>query len=175
MEQPTATEIRSYAPPAFSWDTYGFPVTTEGDAALDVRVGWARGTLYAVTGRTLDSITSEEEVAIAQRVLVAFVINEALGGGAAALKVLEKPWLKSFSAGSYSETRFSPSEMAGGSAKAPPYPPALWALLWALMTDEKKDDWLERLTGQHRPAGLFVEMDWSGSPPGVMVDPYETY
>lgn len=165
MDTPTVTELRTWAPPAFAWATYGFPADVDGDALLAVRVGWAAGTLYAVTGRTLASITTLEDVAIAQKVLAALVIMEALGGGPAALKVLEKPWLKSFSAGSYSETRFSPQELAGGSAQAPPYPPALWALLWALMTEEKRDEWLERLTGQRRPAGGFVEVDWGDREP----------
>lgn len=168
MDAPTAEEIRSYAPPLFDWETYGFPADVDPDP-LDVRVGWAVGTLYAVTGRTMDSITLTEEVAIAQRVLAAFVMLEATGGSAAALQVLEQPWLKSFTAGSYSETRFSPSEIAGGSGKTetPPYPPTLWALLWALMTEEKRDEWRQRLTGQVSPAAAFFDMDWGGGEPPV--------
>lgn len=119
-------------------------------------MGWAAGTLFAVTGRTLASILTAEEVSIAQKVLVTFTVMEAMGGGEAALAVLEAPWLKSFTAGSYQETRFSPSELAGG-AKGPPYPAALWALLWSLMTDEKRDDWTERLGGARRPAGFYVQ------------------
>lgn len=158
VEQPTATEVRSWSPPLFDWATYGFGVADPDP--LDVRVQWAVGQLYAVTGRTLESITSLEEVAIAQKVLAAFTVMEAMGGGTAALAVLEQPWLKSFTAGSYSETRFSPSEIAGGQSKSPPYPAALWALLWALMTDEKKDDWIRTLTGQNAPAVAYVAEDW---------------
>lgn len=168
MDRPTPTEIRAYAPPLFDWEAYGFPVPVPPatDDALDIRVEWAVGTLYAVTGRTMDSITVPEEVAIAQRVLAAFVMLEATGGSQAALQVLEQPWLKSFTAGSYSETRFSPSELAGGGkTEAPPYPPTLWALLWALMTDEKRDEWTEKLTGRVRPAGAFFDMDWGGREP----------
>lgn len=163
MEQPTAADIRLWGPPLLDWDAYGFGVPQGSDPdPLDVRVGWAVGTLYAVTGRTLASITSVEEVPIAQKVLTAFAVMEAMGGGTAALKVLEAPWLKSFAAGSYREERFSPQELAGGQAAAPPYPPALWALLWALMTDAKKDEWLERLSGVRRPAGTFIQPDWGG-------------
>lgn len=182
MDRPSAADVRAWAPPLFAWADYGFPAPdppTDPDA-LDVRVGWAVGTLYAVTGRTLESITLGEEEQIAQRVIAAFVMLEATGGSAAALAVLEQPWLKSFTAGSYSETRFSPSELAGSSGKtAPPYPPTLWALLWALMTDEKRDEWNERLTGQVRPAAGFFDMDWDAvgvAPPptawGAGVDPY---
>lgn len=162
MDQPTAAAIRSWAPPLFSWDTYGFPPGTPGDAALDVRATWAVGQLHAVTGRTLASITTTEDVAVAQKVLAAFVMTEAMGGGAAALQVLEQPWLKSFSAGSYAETRFSPAEMAGGSSKSPPFPVSLWWLLWALCTPEKQAEWMAWLTGKTPAAAVFVPVDFDG-------------
>lgn len=162
MQPPTAADLRAWSPPAFDWTKYGFPAGANPDP-LDVRAEWAAGQLFAVTGRTLASITSLEETAIAQKVLAAFAMAEATGGGPTALAVLEAPWLKSFTAGSYSETRFSPSELAGG-AKQPPYPPALWGLLWALMTPEKRDEWMQMLTGQRAPAGTFVELDWSAMP-----------
>jgi hypothetical protein len=166
MDQPTAAEMRAWAPPAFDWAAYGFPGGLDPDP-LDVRVGWAAGELYAVTGRTLASITLPEEVAIAQKVLAVFTMTQATGGGPAALKVLEQPWLKSFTAGSYSETRFSPAELAGGNGKSPPYPAGLWALLWALMTEDKKDEWRRELSGQVAPAGVFVEMDFGGVRDGL--------
>ena len=164
MDAPTAADIRAWSPPAFQWDDYGFPAPdppTDPDP-LEIRVEWSIGTLFAVTGRTLASITSVEDTAMAQKVIVVFTVMEALGGGEAAIAVLEAPWLKSFTAGSYSETRFSPSELTGKGQ--PPYPYALWNLLWALMTEEKQDEWWERLTGQRRPAGVFIEPDWGGSP-----------
>ena len=159
MDAPSATEIRTWGPPGFDWTKYGYP-DPGGDTALAVRGEWAAGTLYAVTGRTLDSITTVEEVSIAQKILTAFVITEAMGGGPAALAVLEKPWLKSFTAGSYSETRFSPSELSA-SGKLP-YALPLWMLLWALMTDEKKDEWIEVLGGTRRPAGTYIGVDFEG-------------
>ena len=120
------------------------------------------GELYAITGRTMATITSPEETAIAQKVIAALAMIEAMGGGEKAIAVLEAPWLKSFTAGSYSEQRFSPQELAN--AKAAPYPPGLWALMWALMIDAKRDEWLERLGGQRRPAGVFIGMDWGETP-----------
>jgi len=172
MDAPSADDIRVWAPPAFDWAKYGFPAGVDPDP-LAIRVEWAAGQLYAVTGRTLASIVSAEETSIAQKVLAAFTMGEAVGGGAAAIKVLEAPWLKSFTAGSYSETRFSPAELAGGQAKAPPYPPTLWALLWALMTEDKRDEWRLILTGQRPPAGTFVEPDWGewGETPARIAGP----
>ena len=157
---PAAADVRMWAPPAFDWAAYGFPAGAAPDP-LEVRVQWAVGQLYAITGRTLASITTIEDVAVAQKVLAAFVMMEVTGGGRAALAVLEQPWLKSFSAGSYSETRFSPAELAGGQSKAPPYPLSLWWLLWALMTSEKRAEWRQLLTGQTPPAAAFVPVDFA--------------
>jgi hypothetical protein len=161
VDAPTGALIRQWAPPLLDWTAYGFeePWGTGADP-LDARASWAAGQLYADTGRTLASIVLPEEVAIAQQILVAFTVMGAQGGSAAALEVAEAPWLKSFTAGSYSETRFAPSELAGTGGA--PYPQPLWNLLWSLMTDAKRDDWTFRLSGQHAPAGTFVGVDWGG-------------
>lgn len=163
MDVPTGAVIREWSPPLLDWSAYGFdePFGTAPDP-LDTRASWAAGQLYAETGRTLASITVAEEVTIAQQVLVAFTVMGAQGGSSAALEVAEAPWLKSFTAGSYSETRFSPAELAGGRSSAPPYPPQIWSLLWALMTPEKRDDWMFRLGMGHAPAATFVAVDWGG-------------
>jgi hypothetical protein len=141
------------------WSAYGFD---EFGEQLDTRALWATGQLYAITGRTMASITLAEEVAIAQQVLLAFTVIGAQGGSAAAIAVAEAPWLKSFTAGSYSETRFGPTELAGAKAGSAPYPEPIWSLLWALMTPEKQDDWRVRLGMAAAPAGVFIGMDWGG-------------
>lgn len=161
MDQPVAADIRSWSPPLFGWDTYGFPAGTDGDTALDIRAAWAVGQLYAITGRTLASITTVEDTAVAQKVLAAFVMTEAMGGGQAALEVLDQPWLKSFQAGSYAETRFSPAELAGGGTqRQPPFPMSLWWLLWSLMGPEKRAEWMAWLTGKTAAAAAFIPMDF---------------
>jgi len=161
MDVPTAADIRAWAPPSLNWEDYGIGEPWgDGEDPLAVRVQWAVGQLFADTGRTLESIKRPEEVAIAQQVLVAFTVLGVLGGSEQALQVQGAPWLKSFSAGSYSETRFSPAELSARGA--PPYPQPLWNLLWALMTDEKKDDWRLRLGLGFAPAAGFVSVDWSG-------------
>lgn len=178
MDQPTGSDIRAWAPPQLDWTKYGFADASGSDPdPLDVRAQWAVGQLYADTGRTLASITGPEETVIAQQVLVAFAVMGAMGGSAAALRVAEAPWLKSFSAGSYSETRFSPSELAGGRGTMP-YPIELWNLLWALMTPEKQDDWRLRLGMGNAPAGSFVQPDWGGGEhfgPRIWGDGIETW
>lgn len=155
MDAPTGEDIRNWAPPALDWDSLG--LGEDFPDPLDQRATWAAGRLYADTGRTLASITVVEEIGIAQQVLVAFAVMGAQAGSAAALSVAAKPWLKSFSAGSYSESRFSPQEMAGGgNGSTPPYPMPLWNLLWALMTPEKQDDWRTRLGLANAPAAFLA-------------------
>jgi hypothetical protein len=164
MDAPTPDEVREWAPAQFLWAEYGYGAGDPDRLAKPIE--WIAGELFAVTGRTLESITSPEETAIAEKAIVVLAMTQAMGGGAAALAVMEAPWLKSFTAGSYSETRFSPAELAGNGKGAPPYPIPLWNLLWALMTDAKREEWLERLSGQVAPAGGFFEHDWSGDPTG---------
>lgn len=178
MDAPTAALIRAWAPPLFVWADYGFPVA-DPDTALEVRVGWAVGELYAVTGRTLASITAAEEVSVAQKVLAGFVMMEAVGGGSAAIEVMNAPWLKSFAAGSYSETRFSPAELGAAGGKSPPFPGWLWWMLWSLMTDEKRDEWRRLLDGCVKPAVANVPVSfdgcasWDGRAWGSGVEAYE--
>lgn len=163
MDAPTATLIRAWSPPLFIWADYGFPVA-DPDTALEVRVGWAVGELYAVTGRTLASITAAEEVSVAQKVLAAFVMMEAVGGGQAAIEVMNQPWLKQMVAGSYSETRFSPAEMAGGgTGKSPPFPNWLWWMIWSLCTDEARDRWRRLLGECVAPAVAFVPVSFDAT------------
>jgi hypothetical protein len=168
MLQPTAADIRLWGPPLFDWAAYGFPPGVSPDP-LEVRVGWAIGELYAVTGRTLLSIVTPEDITVAQKVLAAFVIMEATGGGAAALAMMDQPWLKSFSAGSYSESRFSPAELGMAGGTSPPFPGWLWWMLWSLMTDDKRDEWRRLLNGTVKPAVAMVPVSfeptggWGGS------------
>jgi hypothetical protein len=87
-----------------------------------------------------------------------------MGGSPAALNVQGKPWLKSFTAGSYSETRFSPAELSGanGSGKADViaklHPWRELALaLWLLATPAKREEWTAVFGGEPAPAGgIFV-------------------
>lgn len=66
--------------------------------------------------------------------------------------------LASFSAGSYSEQRRSPEDMAKARMLAP-WPPVHAALL-AAMTPEKRDDYLAFLDGKTVPAWEVSEVNW---------------
>lgn len=156
---PDGAGVRLLAPPAFDWASYGYPAPAAGDPEpLDARTQWAIAYVMSTAGRTITSIPAEL-VSVAEQAIVLRVMQDVAGGGQTALQTLfDAPWLKSFTAGSYSETRFSPAELAAARAVNPL--PQLADLLWLLMTDAKRDEWLERVSGVRRPAGVFIEPRW---------------
>lgn len=161
MDRPTAAAIRAIAPVQFDWSSFGYPA---GDPdPLEARVEYAIARLRLETGRTLDSITDVDEQAVARHAIALLTMQETLGGSSAVLAVQGQPWLKSFTAGSYSETRFSPGELAGNAganadvlARINPWP-ALARDLWLLATQEQRDAWVELYTGRYAPEGGIFE------------------
>jgi hypothetical protein len=157
MDRPTAADVRAIVPAQFLWADYGYPA---GDPdPLAARVEYAAATLRLMVGRGLDTITDPDEATVAKHAVALLVMYETIGGGDAALTVMAQPWLKSFTAGSYSETRFSPQELAGGNGKTTdvlsklhPWP-ALARDLWLLASPERRDEWTETLTGVHAAEG----------------------
>jgi hypothetical protein len=164
---PTAADVRRVAPPNLDWTSLGYPAPASGDPdPLEARVSWAAAEVAAITGRDLTTLTADEQL-IAQRAITLKVLLDTLGGTKDALDVLGQPWLRSFSAGSYSETRFSAAEMSGtqgrGSEKIVSLgPEPLATLLWLLMSPEKQDEWRFLLTGVAAPASRFIAQDWGG-------------
>lgn len=68
--------------------------------------------------------------------------------------------IQSFTAGGYSENRRSLTEIkAAGMISANPI---LHGLLWSMLTDDKRDEWLGWMTGQNAPAWEVTEVDWGG-------------
>ena len=66
--------------------------------------------------------------------------------------------IQSFSAGSYSESRRSLTELKNaGMIDADP---RVNALLWPLLTDDRRDEWLSWLNGKNAPAFEVTEVDW---------------
>jgi hypothetical protein len=165
MDAPTAAEVREWAPPQFAFASYGYPAP-EGEApdTLEARTRWAWAYVLETTGRTPEDLTGNDQ-ALAEQAVTLRVMQLALGSSATTFATLSKPWIKSFTAGSYSETRFSPSELGGNAkdvlTKVNPWL-ELASLLWLLMTDEKRDYWLEVFGGRVRPAGAFIPVDFSG-------------
>lgn len=127
--------------------------------------------VMATTGRTLASMPVDLEP-LARKAIVLSVVQTAQAMGGDALEVMAAPWLKSFTAGSYSETRFSPQELvAKGAVAAGP----LGDLLWLLMTPEKREEFMERQAGTFAPASLIRRDDWGPWDPvdrAIMEVPY---
>lgn len=160
MQAPSSAEVRGWAPPLFDWARYGYAAPQSGTDPLDFVVTGAVADVFNVTGRSLDSVTTDTDISTAQRAIALLCMTAARGGGADALEVADAPWIKSFTAGSYSETRLTPQEAAASPLQgrmAPPYPEPLWGLLWALMSDEKRAEWLAKLAGTATPIGGAFE------------------
>lgn len=178
MDQPTAADVRAWSPPEFDWAAAGYPAPADGDpesVALEKRVQWAVGEIESITARPFSTIepppdgsTEPNLVPVAEQATVLKVMFAVLGGTKAALAVMQAPWLRSFTAGSYSETRFSPAEIAGIQGRGTERlgylgPEPLATLLLMLMTPDKRADWVYLITGKAAPAGTFVPVDWGDS------------
>jgi hypothetical protein len=172
MVRPTASEVRGLAPAQFDWALYGYP--TGVPDPLEARIAYAAASLRLLIGRTLESIIDVDEEAIADHAITLLTMQETMGGATAALEIMGAPWLKAFTAGSYSEQRFSPSELQGTNGKVVdvisklnPWP-ALARDLWLLATEERREEWVELYGGRVRPEGGIFEQDWDGGPMGVL-------
>lgn len=168
MDTPTGTAVRTWMPPQFDVGAAGYPAPTGSDPdPLDIRVQWALGDVLSITGRTLDDILTAPDIALAQQAITIKVMIAVLGGTAAALKIMAAPWLKSFTAGSYSETRFTPAELAGVSGRGTEAigslgPEPLASILLQLCTPERLEYWLYLITGRAAPAASFTSSDFGG-------------
>lgn len=158
MDPLTAADVRRLGPPAFDWTAAGYPPAASGEPdRLQDRVDEETAVVLTTAGRTLAGMPLELEP-IARKAIVLSILTGAMEFGADALEVMAAPWLKSFTAGSYSETRFSPGELAA--AKGQVAPGALGRLLWLLMTDEKRQEFMERESGEYAPAMMLREDDY---------------
>lgn len=178
MDRPTAADVRAWSPPEFDWADAGYPAPSGSDpepVALEKRVSWAVSEIESITGRPFQTILPPPDgsnalnlVPIAEEATVLKVMLNAISGTAEALEVLSAPWLRSFTAGSYSETRFSAAEVEGIQGRGAERigslgPEPLATLLLLLMTDDKRADWIYLLTGKIKPALAFTGMDFDGA------------
>jgi hypothetical protein len=176
MNTPTAADIRQWSKIPFG--QLGFPDGTPDPLQRIVDV--ALGFFFEITGRRLDTTwpgNLDEHVAeyTVQRIaeILAYQAQKSYVSTLQDFQVLS-----GFSAGSYSETRRSLTEIK--QARMVVGDPALDSMLWPLMTDEKYDFWLEWAGGNPRPAWGVTEVDWSAgyiAPSGLPYDhgpPYES-
>jgi hypothetical protein len=126
------------------------------DTDLQVVVDQANGYLGWITGQTWAVLPTEMEAIAGQAARmrteqVAFQSQEDY------VETATDDVVQSFSAGSYSETRRDWNQ----DRKVLNSWPALNDLLWMMMSDDKRDDWLMLLTGVNAPAFEITEVAWS--------------
>lgn len=178
MAKPTADDILSESQVDFG--SLGFPDTGTLEPIFEAALSF----LFAYTGRAWDDAGEFEPEPLEPLALMATrQLTEMLAYRAqedVPETIADFDVLQSFSAGSYSETRRDPRNAIGiGIAALMP----LQSVLWPLMTDEARDNWI-MLTGGPTPPGMAVtEVDWgnrgaSGSDTGfgghgsLPVDPW---
>lgn len=126
-----------------------FP-SPSGDAALSSILNTAMGLLKSATCRTFDSTMPEEYVYMAIQALVLKVESM---GSAFVSRSGAKVGLRSFQAGSYSESYFGQGEAAKNGMMDPN--PQLDELLKAIATDDCLDNFLAT-NGKAAPASIIV-------------------
>lgn len=160
MTTPTAEDIRSWSKVPFA--RLGFAEGTPDP--LDRLVSIALGLFFEITGRRLDDTwpSADHDERVAEHIVTRMTEILAYQAQKSYVSTLSDfQTLSGFSAGSYSETRRSLTELK--QARMVVGDPALDALLWPIMTDEKYDFWLEWLTGTPRPAWGVTEVDWGAA------------
>lgn len=158
MILPTAAEVRSWSRVDFA--AQGFPPATPDP--LDEYMARAYGFLGELVGRGCDPLPDTIlEVPVRmeplyrqalQRILEILVMNAAED---VVSTLADFQLLSSFSAGNYSETRRSLTELKD--ARMLVADPGLNSLLWMLMTPEKRSFWMAWLTGENEPAYAYEE------------------
>lgn len=141
----------------------GYPVGPRLDRLVRVALalvrrhagqGWSPDGLVFVPGAPV-TLADEPLVEHAVITLVQFL---ALRSSADVVETMaDFDLLTSFSAGSYSESRRSGKDAADANRAF------LRSVLWPVMSDEARDQWLSEDTGVNAPAFAVTEVDWSGS------------
>jgi hypothetical protein len=122
---------------------------------VDTAVGWiewATGQTYAAMPTAFEAmaLTAAQRLTEIMAVQSATDIVEAQADYAT---------IQSFSAGGYNETRRSLDAVRKSGMIH--VDPVMHALLWAMLTDDKRDDWTFWLTGEVAPASNVTEVDWT--------------
>lgn len=155
MDRPDATAI-------IGWSKLDFGVLNYDETTLQVVVDRAIALVETITGRVLDATMPSGLDTIAQAVVQRMTEVYALQNQPEVLETLgDFELLSSFSAGSYSESRRSLTELRDARMIVPD--PTLNSMLYALMTPDKLDEWSTWFTGENAPAWDVQEVDWSGA------------
>jgi hypothetical protein len=158
METPSAAAINEWSDLNFAEYGYG------EEARLDRVIGVAVSFIELVTGQTLTALDPTLDPLMQDATMYATEDRVLAGQPDISETVADFNLISSFSAGPYSETRRSLTEMA--EARMIVADPRLNALLWGLMTPDKRDEWNAWVesggSGEnvYEPAYEVVETDW---------------
>lgn len=156
MNLVTASDVRLWS--LVDFGSLGFPATTP-DAKLQVYVDRAVASVTGVTKRPLtavpDALVPLMQLAI--QVRTEMLVAQAQPDYVETLADFDL--IANFSAGPYSETRRGIGEAA--QAKVLSSNPLLHGLLFELLSDEAREDYLLYLQGFSAPALAFAEIDMS--------------
>lgn len=166
METPTPTLVRARSP--LLTQRYPAPVdpAPESEELLAV-IGDAAALVGGATGRLIAPLTEGEEVpeglvGIAVRAVARWAerVDSAMAVASAG-KASGGKLLRSISAGPWSESYFAPGELSMKNGVVAISGDALLdQLLWALMTEERRDEWVALATGVQRPASALIAFDY---------------
>jgi hypothetical protein len=164
VETPSADEVRARS--KLLTQRYPSPAGA-GDDEFSLLIEDGSALVASWTGRLIAPVETGAEVpdglvGLAVRAIAKTVERGAVAG---AVDVTEKTAggrrLRSISAGPWSESYFAPGELSMKNGVATiTGDPELDALLWALMTDDRRDEWMQLATGKNAPAGAVMEFDY---------------
>lgn len=141
------------------------PLDADVERALREVVADAVALIERITGRLLDDSLPTELVRIALRATTLMTEMLSIEGSAEMVEAtLGGTRLKSISAGPWSESYFATGELVvKNGIPSITGIGALDRLLWELMTDEKREEWLALATGMPAPAGAVSQFDYRRS------------
>jgi hypothetical protein len=141
-----------------------------GDPDLVLLVALAAPLVGSLTGRAIAGTEGEAvptglmELARNAIAMKSAALASSVGTAEGTEDSIERGRLRSIAAGSWSESYFGPGEAARG--KQLDADPILAELLWALCTEEKKDEWTELWEGKEKGFSVVEAFDYSARPGG---------
>lgn len=158
MDIPTAAQIREWSDVDF--DSLGNGFLSRGtnlQRLINTQaqfLEWATGQTFAAMPTGFTSLAEQAMIWLTENAAQQSTadISETMGDWAL---------IQSFSAGPYSESRRSMDELRKSGLIVGD--PRIHGLLWAMLTDDRRDAWLEWLTGVIAPAFEVTEVDWQGT------------
>jgi hypothetical protein len=153
---PDAEDIREWSSVDFAAQGYPAP-TPPDDDPLQRIVDAAIAYIAKVTGRQPLTSVPDEDVILAEDAVRMRTEQLVMQSRAETVESSTDDQVRSFSAGSYSETRFDRKK---GTERVLNTWPALEEILWALMTEDAKEQWIADLGGEPAPAFEIAEIEF---------------